>query len=118
MPLPLGLVGARRADFSTSVENEWLCAQILKAYGVPVADCRIERFEQHKVLVVERFDRKLIGKGVHYRLRDIQRRHWVELARRSAVGGPFDGVIGGIVGWTDRAIDTVSAALPREFLPG
>lgn len=27
--LPLGLVGGRRADFSTSVDNEWLCLRLL-----------------------------------------------------------------------------------------
>lgn len=58
LKLPMGEVGASRADFSTSVENEWLCAHILRAYGLPVANCEIARFGHHKVLVVERFDRK------------------------------------------------------------
>ena len=40
-----------------SVENEWLCAQILAAYGMPVAACRPLMFENQKVLCVERFDR-------------------------------------------------------------
>src|SRR3972149_12213052 len=35
--LPLGLVGGMQADMTTSVENEWLCARILRAYGRPVA---------------------------------------------------------------------------------
>jgi len=39
--LPMGLVGGRRADFSTSVDNEWLCLRLLKAYGLNVADARI-----------------------------------------------------------------------------
>lgn len=50
---PLGL------DLSTSVENEWLCAAIVRAYGLEVAPCRIEQFGAFKTLVVERFDRKL-----------------------------------------------------------
>ncbi len=37
LKLPLGLVGNRRADLTTSVENEWLCMTILKAFGLPVA---------------------------------------------------------------------------------
>jgi serine/threonine-protein kinase HipA len=57
--LPLGLVGNMRADMSSSVENEWLCAQILAALGLPVADCEIATFGARKVLVVERFDRAL-----------------------------------------------------------
>ncbi|MES2360921.1 MAG: type II toxin-antitoxin system HipA family toxin [Pseudomonadota bacterium] len=57
--LPLGLVGNVRADMHTSVENEWLCAQILALLGLPVASCEIATFGQRKVLVVERFDRAL-----------------------------------------------------------
>lgn len=60
LKLPLGMVGGMRADFSTSVENEWLCANLLRAYGLPVADCAIETFGRHKALVVTRFDRRLI----------------------------------------------------------
>jgi serine/threonine-protein kinase HipA len=56
--LPLGLVGNMRADMRTSVENEWLCSQIVAAYGLPVARCEIARFEDQKVLIVERFDRR------------------------------------------------------------
>ena len=57
--LPLGLVGGMQADMGTSVENEWLCARILRAYGLPVAHCELGRFGAQKVLIVERFDRLL-----------------------------------------------------------
>jgi len=57
LKLPLGLVGNMQMDMATSVENEWLCAQVIKAYGLPVADCDMAQFEDIKVLVVERFDR-------------------------------------------------------------
>lgn len=57
LKLPLGRVGSIQADFSTSVENEWLCSRVLQAFGLPVADCWMESFGPHKVLVVERFDR-------------------------------------------------------------
>ena len=43
----------------TSVENEWLCARIVAAYGIPVANCEIGEFGASKVLIVERFDRVL-----------------------------------------------------------
>nr|WP_154678071.1 type II toxin-antitoxin system HipA family toxin [Paraburkholderia nodosa] len=59
LKLPLGLVGNMRADMRTSVENEWLCTQIIAAYGLPVAPCEIAQFEDAKALVVERFDRRL-----------------------------------------------------------
>jgi serine/threonine-protein kinase HipA len=61
--LPLGLVGGRRADFTTSVDNEWLCLRILKAYGLDVADATIETFGKQRVLVVERFDRRIAPNG-------------------------------------------------------
>lgn len=57
LKLPLGLVGNMQMDMAASVENEWLCAQVIKAYGLPVADCAMAQFEDIKVLVVERFDR-------------------------------------------------------------
>ncbi|MPS30094.1 MAG: type II toxin-antitoxin system HipA family toxin [Alcaligenaceae bacterium] len=54
---PLGAVGPLKMDLSASVENEWLCAEILRAYGLPVARCEPLRFEDMRVLCVERFDR-------------------------------------------------------------
>lgn len=64
--LPLGLVGNMRADMRTSVENEWLCAQILRAYDIPVASCEIAMFGKQKCLVVQRFDRKLHSSGAYW----------------------------------------------------
>jgi serine/threonine-protein kinase HipA len=32
--LPLGVIGARQLDMGHSLENEWLCAQLLRANGV------------------------------------------------------------------------------------
>lgn len=61
--LPLGLVGGRRADFSTAVDNEWLCLKLLKAYGLDVAEASIATFGQQRVLVVERFDRRVAPNG-------------------------------------------------------
>lgn len=64
--LPLGRVGAFRGDLSTSIENEWLCAQILRGYGLDVADCDIACFDDQKALVVSRFDRRLAPDGSHW----------------------------------------------------
>ncbi|WP_353171939.1 type II toxin-antitoxin system HipA family toxin [Paracandidimonas soli] len=61
--LPLGLVGGRRADFSTSVDNEWLCLRLLKAYGLSAAEADIATFGTQRVLVVERFDRRISPDG-------------------------------------------------------
>jgi serine/threonine-protein kinase HipA len=81
LKLPLGLVGNMRADMSTSVENEWLCSRLIAAYGMDVADCRIQVFGETKALVVKRFDRKLAHRG----------RYWLRLPQEDmcqATGTP------------------------------
>lgn len=55
--LPMTASSTGGADFSSSVENEWLCAQLLPQFGVPCARCEILTFGDQRVLVVERFDR-------------------------------------------------------------
>lgn len=57
--LPIGFIPHQHMDLSDSCENEWLCSQIAEAFGLPVAKSEIIQFEEVKVLVVERFDRKL-----------------------------------------------------------
>lgn len=57
--LPIGFIQHQHLNLSDSCENEWLCSQITKAFGLPVAKCEILYFENVKVLAVERFDRKL-----------------------------------------------------------
>jgi serine/threonine-protein kinase HipA len=56
--LPIGM-GHTGIDLTTSVENEWLCSEIVRAYDIDIAHCSIQHFGQYKVLVVERFDRRL-----------------------------------------------------------
>lgn len=62
LKLPMGISG-RGIDLSTSIENEWLCGQIAKGFGIEVANSDMERFGEQRVLVVERFDRKLAADG-------------------------------------------------------
>ncbi len=61
--LPIGYIQHQQMDLSDSCENEWLCSKIVEAFGLPVAPCEIQYFEDTKALVVERFDRKLASKG-------------------------------------------------------
>ena len=58
LKLPIGRIDHAGIDLSDSTENEWLCLEILRSFGLPVAVATIENFENIKVLVVERFDRK------------------------------------------------------------
>jgi serine/threonine-protein kinase HipA len=61
--LPMGRVGNMQLDLGESVENEWLCAEILRTYGLPVAECEPLQFEDMKVLSVTRFDRTWFASG-------------------------------------------------------
>ena len=65
LKLPIG-GNPQGIDLSTSVENEWLCAQIARGFGIPVAECSMETFGEQKALVVERFDRALTRNGKWY----------------------------------------------------
>lgn len=56
--LPMGVIGNLQLDMRHSVENEWLCAQLVAAFGLPVAHCEMLQFEDQKILGVERFDRR------------------------------------------------------------
>jgi len=56
--LPIGKIEHAGIDLSDSVENEWLCLEILREFGLPVPTISIETFDGMKVLVVERFDRE------------------------------------------------------------
>ncbi|RZT42619.1 type II toxin-antitoxin system HipA family toxin [Cupriavidus agavae] len=63
LKMPIGLVGNRRADLTTSVENEWLCMQMVQALGLPAADCEMLTFGTQRVLSVKRFDRQMHSSG-------------------------------------------------------
>lgn len=81
LKLPLGLVGMMKADMSTSVDNEWLCSKLIAAYGMDVADCKIQVFGDTRALVVKRFDRRLARQG----------RYWLRLPQEDmcqATGTP------------------------------
>ncbi len=64
LKLPLGIVGGtRQVDLANSVQNEWLCAQIVGELGLPVASTEMGQFGGQRVLVVERFDRQWMDDG-------------------------------------------------------
>jgi len=60
LKLPLGIVGGTRlVELKNSVQNEWLCAQLV----LPIAATAMEQFGDQLVLVVERFDREWMDGG-------------------------------------------------------
>jgi serine/threonine-protein kinase HipA len=58
LKLPIGFIGQSNIDLRESAENEWLCLEIARAYGLPTANSEIGRFGAEKALIVERFDRR------------------------------------------------------------
>lgn len=62
--LPLGVIAnTSRVDMFDSVENEWLCTQIVQALGLPVAHTEMAAFGDQRALIVERFDREWMEDG-------------------------------------------------------
>lgn len=58
LKLPIGFIGQSNIDLRESAENEWLCLEIARAYGLPSAHSEIGHFGAEKALIVERFDRR------------------------------------------------------------
>jgi serine/threonine-protein kinase HipA len=56
--LPIGFLDHSNIDLRESGENEWLCLQLLKAFGLSTANAELRQFGRQKVLIVERFDRR------------------------------------------------------------
>ena len=56
-------MGKRKARLSSSVDNEWLCLALLRAYGLPAAEADIVTVGGQRVLAVRRFDRALHPSG-------------------------------------------------------
>lgn len=64
LKLPLGFIGPlQHLDMRTSVENEWLCLELLGMLGFKVARTEVAQFGATKALVVERFDRAWMDQG-------------------------------------------------------
>ncbi len=55
-------------DLTDSVENEFLCLHLLKAFGLPVNTVEMAVFGDTKALVIERFDRRWTATGRLLRL--------------------------------------------------
>ena len=64
--LPMGMIGEGLINFSSSVDNEWLCGRLLRAYGLPMASSEMARFDGERCLIVQRFDRRLHASGAYW----------------------------------------------------
>ena len=57
------------------------------------------------------------GTSKHYRIAEIQRRHFNATARASGLAADMEAIIADVLGNTDSVIDSVGAALPDTFPP-
>ncbi|MGF6598572.1 serine/threonine-protein kinase HipA [Paraburkholderia sp. GAS448] len=120
LKLPLGLVGNKKADWSTSIENEWLCLNLLKGYGLPVPECEILTFGKQKVLSVQRFDRRMHPRG-QWIMRLPQEDFCQALGRPPHLkyesdGGPGMADIAAILRHSDRAEQDLETFLSAQIL--
>lgn len=120
LKLPLGLVGHRQADLSASVENEWLCMNLLAEFGLPVARTAILTFGSQKVLGVERFDRQLHPSGAW-----IMRLPQEDLCQALGVpphlkyesdGGPGLAYLAAVLRGSERAQEDLTTLLTSQVL--
>jgi len=119
LKLPLGLVGNRKVDLQTSVENEWLCLAILRAYGLPVPDAQIATFGQEKALCVKRFDRAYGRTGALLRLPQEDFCQALGLAphrKYEAHGGPGVRDIADILRQSEQARADIETFLSAQIL--
>jgi serine/threonine-protein kinase HipA len=56
---PIGALG-EEVSFADSVDNEWASLFLCRKFGLNTCNSRIETFEDQRVLVVERFDRRWV----------------------------------------------------------
>lgn len=118
--LPIGLVGHMKADMHTSVENEWLCSEIVREFGLPVARCEIAHFGHQKALIVERFDRKMANSG-DYWLRLPQEDFCQALGYPSSKkyesdGGPGIAAIAGLLKTSDNATEDIATFMASQLV--
>ena len=55
------------------------------------------------------------SRNAHYRMHEVQRRHWNAIAKRNALGQDFEDVIEDVLKRTPSVIATVAAQLPKGF---
>ena len=113
---PIGSLQANTIDFSESCENEWLCLEIARNFGLPAAKTEVLRFGKQKAIVVERFDRKKSKEPKKDLLRlpteDFCQALGVSPAQKyEADGGPGILDIMAVLKWSDDA-----AADQRRFM--
>lgn len=60
LKLPVGVIqnASGNIDLSGSCDNEWTCLEVMRQLGIPTTEAWVKNFDDQRVLVVERFDRR------------------------------------------------------------
>lgn len=60
LKLPVGVIpnASGSIDLTGSCDNEWTCLEVIRQFGIPTTQAWVENFEDQRVLIVERFDRR------------------------------------------------------------
>jgi len=99
-------------DLTQSVENEFLCLNIVRRYGLPVADATIESFDGETALVVERFDRKKLDTNQLIRLPQedcCQALSYLSTQKYQRDGGPgIEDIMLLLLGSDDPSLDRIT----------
>ena len=99
-------------DLTQSVENEYLCLNIVRQYGLPVADATIECFDGEIALVVERFDRKKLDTNQIIRLPQedfCQALSYPSTKKYQRDGGPgIEDIMSLLLGSDDPSLDRIT----------
>lgn len=79
----------------------------------PIAGARHDQLHPKKLKLAM----AVRGTSKHYRIAEIQRRHFNATARASGLAADMEAIIADVLGNTDSVIDSVGAALPDTFPP-
>jgi serine/threonine-protein kinase HipA len=88
LKLPLGAKPGGAPAFNTSLENEWLCVRLLTEFGFELPPLRIDAIGAHKVLVIERSDRRWVDGRWWARLPGEDMAQAIGAPPHQAAGGP------------------------------
>ena len=60
LKLPVGVIpnASGNIDLTGSCDKEWTCLEVIRHFGIPTTEAWVENFEDQRVLIVERFDRR------------------------------------------------------------
>lgn len=105
-------------DLSSSVDNEWFCQAFMQQLGMNVATSEVAQFEDQKVLIIERFDRRL---GVDNILRLPQEDMCQALGKVSGSkyeesGGPSSQQVMGLLSGSQNAFEDRLAFLKAQIV--